>query len=204
MGRYYWDKKDTVEDCRSVSIPFLKKGDYFCGYRYGRIVWSNCYGEETGSIGVTVSIMDGENYIRFQYTTTDRNSGEKTEYDYKVRLTTTPCNFGGVRYWFICPLSKNDTYCGRRVGTLYKAPGAAYFGCRHCYNLSYESRNESRLGRFGGLGFPLKVECQIEKLHGGIKRWTYKGKPTRKARKLQALERSLERGISACRHQLRL
>ncbi len=25
MGRYYYDKKDTVEDCRSVSISFLRK-----------------------------------------------------------------------------------------------------------------------------------------------------------------------------------
>ncbi|MHC4463997.1 MAG: hypothetical protein ACYS30_21575 [Planctomycetota bacterium] len=204
MGRYYFDKKDTVEDCRSVSISFLRKHDYFCGCRSGGIVWKNSFGEETSSISVTVSTMDGDNYVRFQYTTTNHNTGEKTNYDYKVQLTTTPCNFGGVRYWFICPLSRKGVYCGRRVAKLYKAPGANYFGCRHCYDLSYESRNESRLGRFGGLGFPLKVECQIEKLYGQIKRWTYKGKPTRKVCKLQALERSLEMGISACRHQLRL
>ncbi|MHC4230960.1 MAG: hypothetical protein ACYSW0_26295 [Planctomycetota bacterium] len=179
MGRYYFDKKDTVEDCRSVSISFLRKHDYFSEpcCMSGTISWKNCYGEQTSSIGIIVSTLDGENYIRFYYTTTDRHSGEKTEYDYKVRLTTTACNFGGVRYWFICPLSKNDVYCGRRVGTLYKAPGAAYFGCRRCYDLSYESRNESRLGRFGGLGFPLKVECQIEK-------------------------RSLQMGISACKGHL--
>ena len=188
MGRYYWDKKDTVEDSRSVSISFLNKHDYFCGYRSGGIVWKNCYGEETSSIGVSVSTMDSDNYVRFQYTTTDRNTGEKTEHDYKVRLTTTPCNFGGVRYWFICPLSANGTYCGRRVAKLYKAPGATYFGCRHCYNLSYESRNEPRLTRFGGIGFPLKIDCQIEKLYGQIKRWMYKGKPTKKVRKLRALE----------------
>ena len=188
MGRYYWDKKDTVEDCRSVSISFLRKHDYFCGYRSGRIVWKNCYGEETSSISVTVSTMDDDNYVRFQYTTTDRNTGEKTEYDYKVRLTTSPCNFGGVRYWFICSLSKNGVYCGRRVGKLYKAPGANYFGCRHCYNLSYESRNEPRLARLGGIGYVIKSDRQIEELYSQIKRWTYKGRPTRKVRRLRALE----------------
>ena len=52
MGRYYWDKKDTVEDCRSVSISFLKKHDYLCGFRVGKIFWRNCYNEETGSIGI--------------------------------------------------------------------------------------------------------------------------------------------------------
>ncbi|MCX5638086.1 MAG: hypothetical protein NTX52_10410 [Planctomycetota bacterium] len=172
MGRYYWDKKDTVEDCRSVSISFLNKHDYFCGYRSGGIVWKNCYGEETSSISVTVSTMDGDNYVRFQYTTTDRNTGEKTEYDYKVQLTTTPCNIGGVRY-FICPLSKNGVYCGRRAAKLYKVPGAKYFGCRHCYNLSYESRNESHSLGLGGLCYLFKLDCQLEKLYEQTKRWTY-------------------------------
>ena len=122
MGRYYWDKKDTVEDCRSISISFLKKHDYFCGCRSGQIVWKNSSDEETGSIGVAVSIMDGDSYARLYYTVTDRDTGEKTDYDYKVSLTTTPCHFGGVRYWFICPLTTNGVYCGRRVAKLHKGP----------------------------------------------------------------------------------
>ena len=120
MGRYYYDKKDTVEDCRSVSISFLRKHGYLsepCSMS-GSIVWKNYYGEETSSIGILVSTLDDNNYVRFQYTTTDRNTGEKTKYDYKVQLTTTPCNFGGVRYWFICPLSKNGVYCDQRQSFL--------------------------------------------------------------------------------------
>ncbi|MHC4462183.1 MAG: hypothetical protein ACYS30_12255 [Planctomycetota bacterium] len=203
MGRYYWDKKDTVEDCRSVSITFLRKHDYFCGHRYGRIVWKNCYDEEVASICVTVSTMDGENYARFQYTVTDRHSKEKTDYDYKVALQTTPCNFVGVRYWFTCPLSVNGVYCGRRVAKLYKAPGGNYFGCRHCYNLSYESRNETRYGMIGVFGQVLKTEKQIEELSNRTKRWTYGGKSTRKARRLQVLEDRFARYISLCRPYLR-
>ena len=155
------------------------------------IVWKNSYGEETSNISVTVSTMNGDNYVRFQYTTTDRNTGEKIEYDYMVALTTTPCNYGGFRFWFICPLSKSGVYCGRRVAKLYKAPGANYFGCRHCYNLSYESRNECRLGRFGQLGYILKAERQYEELYKSIKRWTWRGRPTRKARKLQELKKKM-------------
>ena len=66
-----------------------------------------------------VDTLDSIGYVKFNYTVTDRNTGEKTDYDYKVQLTTTPCNLGGVRYWFICPLSKNGVYCGRRVAKLY-------------------------------------------------------------------------------------
>jgi len=188
MGRYYWDKKGTVEDCRSVSISFLKKHDYFCGYRSGGIVWKNFYGEETSSIGVAVSTLDGDNYARFQYTTTDRNSGEKTDYDYKVPLATTKCNLGGVRYWFVCPLSKNGVYCGRQVGKLYLPPGSRYFGCRHCYNLSYESRNNTRTGMLGVFGQVLTIEKRVDELARQIKRWTYRGRPTRRVRRLEALE----------------
>jgi len=193
MGRYYWDKKDTVEDCRSVSISFLTKHDYLSenSCRSGGIPWKNCYGEETSSIGIVVSTFEGEKYVRFYYTVTDRSSGEKTDYDYKVALTTTPCNFGGVRYWFICPLFTNGVYCGRRVAKLYKAPGAKYFGCRHCYNLSYESRNECRLGRFGQLGYVLKAERQVQELREKVKRWTYRGRPTRKVRRINAITKRM-------------
>ncbi len=194
MGRYYFDKKDTVEDCRSVSISFLRKHGYLSEpcCMSGTISWKNSCGEETSSIGILVSTLDGDDYVRFQYATTDRNSGEKTEYDYRVSLTTTPCNLGGVRHWFICPLSKGGVYCGRRVAKLYKAPGASYFGCRHCYNLSYESRNETRSGMFGAFGGVLRVDKQMEELRSQINRWTYQGRPTRKVRKLHALGQRME------------
>ena len=161
----------------------------------GVITWRNYAGEETASIGILVSTMNDDSYAKFFYTTTDRSSGEQTKYDYKVRLTTTSCHFGSVRYWFICPLTINGNYCGRRVGTLYKAPGANYFGCRHCYDLSYESRNESRFGRFAAFGYILKAERQYEELYNKIKRWTYDDKPTRKARKLHALETKMEASL---------
>jgi hypothetical protein len=109
----------------------------------------------------------------------------------KIQLTTTPCHLSGVRYWFICPLSVNRVYCGRRTGTLYLASGGKYFGCRYCYKLTYESRNEMRIGRSGGIGYPIVVENKIEDLHQQIKRWTWRGRPTRKARKLQRLERKM-------------
>ena len=57
MGRYYFGKKNTVEDCRSISISFLKKHGYLdepcC--RSGAISWTNYLGEETSSIGIMVS-----------------------------------------------------------------------------------------------------------------------------------------------------
>jgi len=139
--------------------------------------------------------LDGQDYARFQYTSTRRSTGEKTECDYKVRLVTTPCHFGGVRWWFLCPLITNGVSCGRRVGTLYCPPGATYYGCRHCYNLTYESRNKPRLTRLGDIGYPLVLERKYDDLYERTKRWTYRGRPTKKARRLHALEARLNRAF---------
>lgn len=192
MGRYCGSKKRTVEECRSVSIPFLRKHDYFCGWRSGVITWTNWCGEQVASIGVTVSTMDGENYARFQYTHTQRTTGEKTECDYRVQLVMTRCRLGGVRWWFICPLDMHGMPCGRRVGTLYLPPGGRYYGCRHCYNLSYESRNEARHGRLAHMGRFLVLDRRRERLMEGMTRWTYCGLPTRKARRLRTLEYQMD------------
>lgn len=193
MGRHYLDKKDTVEICPSVSITFLKKHGYLSPQccQSGRISWKNYYDEVTGSIGIMVSTFEGESFVRFYYTVTDRNTGEKTDYDYKVSLTTTPCNFGGVRYWFICPLNKNGAYCGKRVAKLYEAPGAVYFGCRHCYDLSYDSRNKSRCSWIGQLGYAMDLDMQIEKLKSQVKRNFYDGRPTKKFRRLVMMRNRL-------------
>ena len=49
--------------------------------------------------------------------------------DYRVRLTSTRPNFGGLRWWFVCPLVR------RRVAKLYLPPGQIYFGSREAYGL---------------------------------------------------------------------
>jgi hypothetical protein len=192
MGRWHFDKKDTVEDCRSIGISFLRKFGYLSGFQSGRIVWTNCDGEETASMGAIASTSDGEGYVRLSYTMTNRNTGKETSFDYKVELVTTPCNLGGVRWWFICPLSRNGVYCGRRVGVLYRAPGADYYGCRHCYNLSYESRNERRHGRIAYMGHFLTLSTRLKKLLEQTNRWTYRGMPTWKAQRLYALKARLD------------
>jgi hypothetical protein len=198
MGRWYWDKKRMVEDCKSVSMSFLRKNGFLQGFRSGRVVWKNRMGEETASMDVAVSTLHGDSYMRLWYTMTDRNTGQETDLDYRVQLVTTPCHFGGVRWWFICPLSPNGVYCGRRVGVLYRAPRADYYGCRHCYDLSYESRNESQSSPLGRMGYLFTLGRRREKFLDGMARWTYRGKPTRKARRLHALETQISNYSRRC------
>jgi hypothetical protein len=46
------------------------------------------------------------------------------------------------RWWFVCPLVVNGRPCNRRVGKLYLPGASRYFGCRHCYDLTYTSCQE--------------------------------------------------------------
>jgi hypothetical protein len=147
LGRYFSSKKDTVEDCISLSIIKLRQWDYLCGFRAGSIQWKNSVGEVTSSIGIAVSVSReeyGQDYVRLSYSQADRFTREKrNDLDYNIELVSTPCHFGGLRYWFVCPLVRNGTHCGRRVGKLYLPGGQSYFGCRHCYDLTYKSCQES-------------------------------------------------------------
>jgi hypothetical protein len=51
-----------------------------------------------------------------------------------IKLTPSQTRFGGLRYWFKCPI------CGDRVGTLFVHPVDQMVGCKKCLNLEYRSR----------------------------------------------------------------
>ena len=182
MGRYYYDKKTETDDCLDIDIFWLKKHGYLRASKWGGIKWVNGWGEN--SIGIqSCPIGEDDSYIRFYYAVTDRDTREKEELDYKIPLTTTPCNFGYWRYWFICPWHKNGVYCGRRVGKLYKGDNK-YFACRHCYELTYHSRNENRRYSWLPAFKYLDLDKKITDLREDMKRTSYAGKPTRKMRRL--------------------
>jgi hypothetical protein len=48
-----------------------------------------------------------------------------------LEVITTPCRFGGHRYWFVCP------GCNHKVGVLYRPPLSNELRCRKCHNLTY-------------------------------------------------------------------
>jgi len=134
-----YGKKIQVEECRKLTIYFFKP--YLWSGNSGTVIWSR-NGVENGKIGYSVIGENQPTTLRLYYT-----KNPETKYaidvDYHVRLTTSSLPWGGSRYWFICPLDG----CGRRVGCLYLPSGGRYFGCRHCYDLTYESRQEGNWNR---------------------------------------------------------
>jgi hypothetical protein len=68
------------------------------------------------------------------------SGGEWEDVDQVISFDRTPCNYGGHRTWFFCPR------CWRRVAVLYGG-GKYFWWCRHCYDLTYSSQQESRENR---------------------------------------------------------
>jgi len=184
MGRWSYSNKIEADGLKKIETSFLKKYGYLDDYKSGSIVWTNNYSNKKNIVGLQSSFFNGDDYLRIYYTQTDTD--EKNNFDYKIPLTTTSCNYGGKRYWFTCPWYKNGNYCGRRVAVLYK--NGDYFACRHCNNLTYSSRNLSGHSKiFGNVCLP-----DVERAREQVKRITYNGKYTKKYNRYIKLNNKLD------------
>jgi hypothetical protein len=144
-SHHWWRpaRKAVVEECRCLDVrrwrlAGILKADV---QQTGTWPWPNDDPkEQAAAVGYEVNTADpARAWVRLFYILTD--TGEQV--NYLVDLQTTDLHSGGRRWWFTCPLVMNGTPCGRRVGRLYLPQGARYFGCRHCYGLTYTSCRES-------------------------------------------------------------
>src|SRR5690242_3845376 len=91
------------------------------------VVWSR-WGEPVASIAFTVFCRaGGPIQVRLCY------QAQAEPVDELIRLASSVPNYGGRRWWWICP------GCSRRVGVLYYA-GVCWL-CRQCYRVTYRSAN---------------------------------------------------------------
>lgn len=186
--------KQKAEWTNSLSIFWLKKHGYLdrnLSYRSGGIEWTSGFSDNKSSIGFSVirehwGTPQETTYMKLQYTYTNSWTGEKESVRYTVPLTTSACNYGRVRYWFVCPLTKNGRYCGKRVGVLYGA--GKYFGCRYCGDIAYAAQRKGGKLRGSSVNMP-----DIERLENEIQRHYYNGKPTRKHARLMKMKAELNR-----------
>ena len=186
--------RQKAESSHALSIFWLKKHDYLhkdYSRNGGWIKWTHRWSGNKNSIGFSVirdnwDMPEEKTYIELAYTNTSRWSGEKEDMKYNVELTTTPCNYGGKRYWFMCPLSKNGQYCGRRVGVIYSI--GKWFGCRHCGDIAYTAQMNGGLFRGSSVSIP-----DIERAKTEIKRYYYDGKPTRRYKRFIRMNEKINR-----------
>ena len=132
-------RKISVQQCMVISAKLLKENGFLSAGRVGDIVWTGPAGKETGRV-IIQTVAGGDGDITCLQL---RIGGIVTTQKYIIKLTRTLCHFGGYRYWFVCPVVKDGVYCGNRCAKLYLPPAGQYFGCRECYDLTYESCQKS-------------------------------------------------------------
>ncbi len=188
MRRHYQHKRPLAENYLRIDVFGLNKCGFFREEETEKwCTWYNSDGEEMGRLYAVVSTAEDEMYVKFAHISPELCFDREWYYDYMVPLTTTPCYFGKVRYWFRCPS------CHKRVGVLYQDIGGESFLCRHCNNLTYRSRYDSRYSRGANLQKRIaKLTKQIEDLKRTTKRRFYAGRRTKKQQRLHKLQRRLE------------
>jgi len=148
MGRINWSDRRLVEDCQSIDISTslfhesLDSGDKVS------LSWNSGLKAE-----IQICRSFPESQIRhfvlsLKYFDIFRN--KQVNNSQIIQVTTSPCNFGGYRHWFHCPMMVDGKPCGRRVRKLYRPLGSPYFGCRHCHDLTYRAQKEhnKRIDKF--------------------------------------------------------
>ena len=141
---WQWGRKIQVEECVALSAPMLQqRGLLKPDSRIGAtLAWR--HGDEApfASYDLIVRTTDTGGELEVS------RSGEPMPM-HTIELATTPLPWGGLRWWFRCPMWRHNSFY--RSAKLYLPEGANTFGCRDCYDLTYvscqASHRPSRLHR---------------------------------------------------------
>lgn len=131
-GRYprigSWARRPVADrQVLRLDVRELHKGGLLWGDVKGSVTWQRGGGDLasigtrslTSELALQLDYVFGPHQIRVRET---------------VKLSFTPCHFGGDRPWFRCPC------CDRRCAILW---GRGRFLCRSCHRVAYPSQNES-------------------------------------------------------------
>ena len=141
--------KSTTGDMHVLDIrKIARAGRLAPGQSFG---WQwTCNGEKIASINMRTDT----DRVTLDYRARDRG-GEWQAMNYPVRLSWTPCTYGGQRTWWLCPAAG----CGRRVAVLY---GGKVYACRHCHKLAYLTQREQPPDRAGSKADKLRDRLKWE------------------------------------------
>ncbi len=136
-GRH--SSSSTAEKCWRIEIDWMVRDRRAipCAITKGTLSWT-CNGEPAGSVSYEADLMDlNAAELRLSYII-DRGSGPMSVQQVIALAYTVP-NYGGRRWWMICPTSK------MRVGKLYLPFGGGEFAGRFVWRVGYRSQ---RVGHF--------------------------------------------------------
>jgi hypothetical protein len=121
---------ETVEDALRLDLaqPAVRKALERRVSSDGTWTWS-CGGSNIAAVGFRWARFSSRLYLRYAC-----NGRAITQ---TIALERSTPNFGGQRWWFICPVN------GQRVRALYLPSGATRWASRVAHDLRYESQRTS-------------------------------------------------------------
>jgi len=131
----------TADASRRIDLAWMiRKGLAKPGrYSSGTLSWT-CGDRPSGSISFEADMRDEDaGELRLSYTRGEGSDAEKVKQT--VRLTYTEPNYGGRRWWMICPYRHN------RVAKLYLPPNGDRFAGRQAWRLGYSCQRVSHRDR---------------------------------------------------------
>src|SRR5262249_1761474 len=130
----------VVEDGLAIDIDQLARAGSFDRSLQGTVVWLLPGSSETlASLAYAAKISEsGRRTLTLKFHHDALGLTNQV-----IDLAVTSPFFGGLRYWFQCPIRHDGRECGARIRVLYLPVGAALFGCRECHDLTYSTCRES-------------------------------------------------------------
>lgn len=157
-----------------IDLSLLKKAGCH-PYTYFR---GNFYVTEWLKGEMIINLDCEEPHLRFEYL---------DDLELYARMVSVDVNFGGKRWYFLCPKNKEGETCKKRVRMLYFNNG--FFACRDCHHLTYESRvtHTPKHHLYRSMKY-MELYWKLEKEEKKMKRKTYAGKPTKQAFKIMRIK----------------
>lgn len=184
MGRPYTGAA-TVYSSPRLELSRLRKAGYFTPKAEVRGQWTWTNGD---AVAIVTKWKEAEVFMGLRYTWTHPTDGTKHDMRQRFDMVSKPSNLGkGTVLYFRCPRT------GRPCRVLYRAYHARDFRSRggFSYRLYYPSQVCGKLNRWDETYW--SAERALEGTKGKRKPGTYRGTPTKRARRTARLWNQLER-----------
>jgi hypothetical protein len=119
-----------AEHCRRIDARRWQREGVLRAGSVGSWQWTD---SETGECLASIGYWSDGSSVGLNYSINGRDCSQT------IGITRTPCNYGGSRPWFRCPIR------GERVAVLFLRAGR--FACRRCQQLAYASQSEDAVAR---------------------------------------------------------
>ena len=148
-------KKITVGECFTLYIDKLIRFKNQSGLINCLVIWP----DKSRKRNLIANVLQKKEMdLIFSYILFSKGTNYQKLYEQKIELEKTECNYGGYKYWFLCP------NCNDRIGIIYLPPGEKYLACRECYGLTYKSRQLHKNREYERNKYSKKLDEVDEKL----------------------------------------